>query len=225
MTKKVLALCSVILLLYACQTEEPTLLPEGVIESDKPFYVINDIVQLRLESSSELASVQWDFGNGTSSKTEIGQVQYLEPGIYEVNLTLTDLDGISNVISKEIIVGQYHGYEAVLHEVSAGYSGESGNVQLRLSNSDFLFEEAFWVSPIIEDFQFVDLPLAIEIDVPLGDARYHKHERPFFKFMETETETILGGEGSSTSYTWLENEFEISGLGRYSIKYKLVLPE
>ncbi len=80
-------------------------------------------------------------------------------------------------------------------------------------------------SAVFENYQFEDLPLAVEIDVPLGDNDRSINHSPVVRFVETNTGITLGGQGASTGYQYFEGEFFVSGLGTYSIKYRLVLPE
>ncbi|AFL84017.1 PDK repeat-containing protein [Belliella baltica DSM 15883] len=225
MKNKILLTFSTLLIIFSCNNEDQTpILPTGVIESSKEFYVVRDLVELKLESSSLVEKVTWDFGNGETSDNQIGRVLYTEPGIYEVKLTLTDTKGNTNVLTKKVIVGQYYGYEAILHRVSNGYDGTTGDVQLQLRNS-FSDEEPFWASAVFENFDFEDLPLAIEIDVPLGGGNKYIVDSPVVRFIETNTGITLGGQGASTGYQYFEGEFFVGGLGTYSIKYRLVLPE
>ncbi|ELR71263.1 hypothetical protein C900_02878 [Fulvivirga imtechensis AK7] len=70
----------------------------NVDEGANPSFTVNDdclgqSFQFNNTSTGEVASHQWDFGNGFTSNLSNPSFQYAEPGTYDVTLTLTNSSG------------------------------------------------------------------------------------------------------------------------------------
>ena len=65
------------------------------------------VVQFHDEShdpDGQIVSWEWDFGDGEASKEQNPQHTYGQPGTYEVSLTVTDNDGLTSAVSKELVI-------------------------------------------------------------------------------------------------------------------------
>jgi len=56
------------------------------------------------DPDGEIIGYCWDFGDGTSSMEPVVNHTFMEPGVYNVSLTVTDIDGLSSSIVYEITV-------------------------------------------------------------------------------------------------------------------------
>ncbi len=74
--------------------------PEDTIVVSIP----NAIVEFTSAVSSDVAFWLWNFGNGTSSNDPNPTVQYFNPGVYSVTLTVTDSAGCTNSIVKNNLI-------------------------------------------------------------------------------------------------------------------------
>ncbi len=61
-----------------------------------------------LTPEGSYASLQWDFGDGTSSVQRTISHSFLKPGSYEVTLTVTDADGNETADTQEIDISLFH---------------------------------------------------------------------------------------------------------------------
>ena len=72
-----------------------------------PFPTIEDIIQFNdssTDSDGTIASWHWEFGDDSTSNGQNLQHKYASDGTYQVNLTVTDNDGATNTISKQVNV-------------------------------------------------------------------------------------------------------------------------
>jgi len=59
---------------------------------------------LSYDPDGNITSYIWDFGDGTIAEGVIVNHTFMEPGVYNVSLTVTDIDGLSSSIVYEITV-------------------------------------------------------------------------------------------------------------------------
>lgn len=227
MKKINLLLFSVLFLSFlACETEKPQPVLDATIEFSKPYYLINEYVNLQVTTSSNVTGVRWDFGNGdTSTSLNPGSFEFRDPGIYDITLTLFGEGGIKKVVKEKVTIGQYHAYEAVLHHAYDWSDGSSKIIKLEVRGC-WDEPEPFWVSPIYEQVKYEDLPLTIALDdIPLGGKGHGFYSYPHFKFSDADNGSVLGMMGGGTAWETKGNELFVSSLGMFSLKYKVVLPE
>lgn len=213
------------LFIYGCNSVDPIPAAEASITFSKPYYLINEPIEITLETSN-VRNVSWDFGNGVTSTSmnPIGK-RYMEPGIYTISLTLTSLGGERSVITEHVTIGQYQAYEAVLHRAE-GWQEGIPPTDVKVEVRRYPSEEPFWESAVIENVGFENLPVTFPLDdIPLGGDGQGFYSYPTFRFIDVHTRNSLAFEGGGTSYQYLENELLITSIGRYSIKYKLFLPQ
>lgn len=214
-----------ILCTIACTTDNTLPVAEASITFSKPYYLINETIEVVLETSN-VRNVNWDFGNGVTSTSmnPIGK-SYKEPGIYTISLTMTSIGGERTVITENVTIGQYYAYEAVLHRAE-GWQEGTPPTDVKVEVRRYTSEEPFWESAVIENVGVENMPITFPLDdIPLGGNGQGFYSYPTFRFIDVNTGNSLAFEGGATSYQNLENELGITSIGRYSIKYKLVLPE
>ena len=80
-----------------------------------------------------IASYEWDFGDGTQAQGQVVQHTYQQAGIYDVTLTATDDDGLTDQITKQVTVQQLPIFPYMLTlgtrrpETLAGLFSDDGN--------------------------------------------------------------------------------------------------
>jgi hypothetical protein len=209
----------------SCNTEDTFPAAEATIVFAKPYFLVDEVIQLEVETSN-VRRMEWDFGNGqTSSSTVPGGIMYNEPGIHQITLTMTSYGGEKTIQTEKLTIGQYHAFEAVLHRADGWQEGSSADVkvEVRRYNSD---PEPFWESAVVENIGFDDLPVTFPLeDIPLGGNGHGFYSHPLFRFIDVQTGNVLAMAGASTAYEYPENEIFISSIGRHSLRYKLILPE
>jgi PKD repeat protein len=67
-----------------------------VVETQQPITLI--------ASTTNAATYQWNFGNGTTATGADAAVAYTQPGVYTINLTVTSQSGCSSATTKTITV-------------------------------------------------------------------------------------------------------------------------
>jgi len=83
-------------------------IPEAVIKSNDEGYIDEEIEFSGSESvkvDREIVSYEWDFGDNESGEGVRVVHSYDEEGKYEVELVVTDLDGLEGNVKKEISIG------------------------------------------------------------------------------------------------------------------------
>jgi len=100
-----------IIALYSCKKDEPQiLLPKVDFSID--YNLIGANVFVKMTNNSDTSSVlwyEWDFGDGKTYKmytSDVPQHVYLDPGKYDIKLTVTRDDYAQNSISQEVTVGE-----------------------------------------------------------------------------------------------------------------------
>jgi len=78
-----------------------TYLPENPTTADVIYFNASS----SYDPDGEIVNYTWDFGDGNVSYEQNPTHRYIEDGIYNVNLTVTDNDGASSTITKQISVG------------------------------------------------------------------------------------------------------------------------
>jgi PKD repeat protein len=211
--------------LMSCNTEDASPAAEATIVFAKPYFLVDEVVQMEVETSN-VRRMDWDFGNGqTSSSTNPGAIMYHKPGIYPITLTMTSYGGEKTIKTEKVTIGQYHAFEAVLHRAEGWQEGSSADVKLKVRryNSD---PEPFWESAVVEEVKFENLPVTFPLeDIPLGGNGKGFYSYPLFRFINVQTGEVLAMAGASTAYEYPEGEIFISSIGRHSLRYKVILPE
>ena len=104
------------------------------------FHVVN-FTDLSTDSDGSIVEWHWDFGDGTNETITTPPAntthQYAAIGTYTVTLTVTDNEGATNNISKDIIVGVTLAEaldNAELNWTTGGdtkWFGQTGNIHIR----------------------------------------------------------------------------------------------
>jgi len=213
------------LIAISCNSEDTLPAAEASISFSKPYYLINELVEVSLETTN-VRNVVWDFGNGaTSTSMNPDGLSYMEPGIYTISLTMTSFGGERTVITENIKIGQFQAFEAILHRAE-GWQEGTPPTDIKIEVLRNYSEEPFWESAVMENVGFENLPLTFLLDgIPLGGNGKGFYSYPLFRFVDVKTGDVLAFAGASTSFQHTENELWISSIGRFSLKYKVVLPE
>ncbi|GAB4492608.1 MAG: hypothetical protein OHK0045_20510 [Raineya sp.] len=91
-------------------------------------------------ADSQVASWLWDFGDGNTSALKNPTHTYSAAGTYNVSLTVNNLNGCNNTISKQIVVSA--GVHADFQEVSTACVGQNVNFQNLSTFTNLPFDEA-----------------------------------------------------------------------------------
>lgn len=75
---------------------------EGDPASQFEGYLIGELIQFRVLQPTSFASVEWDFGDGTTSTLDNPSHRYQEKGVYTIRLRLVDTNGCRQEISQTI---------------------------------------------------------------------------------------------------------------------------
>lgn len=95
---------------YGCK-DDTTISGTISIETASVEIIMDSVACAPLETSFsalsniQVATYQWDFGNGQVSDSAAGEVVYEVPGVYQVSLTVTSLNGCTATAFKTIRVG------------------------------------------------------------------------------------------------------------------------
>lgn len=91
-------------------------------------------------ADSQVASWQWDFGDSNTSNLKNPTHTYSAAGTYNVSLTVNNLNGCNNTISKQIVVSG--GVQANFQEIPTACVGQSISFQNLSTFSNLPFDEA-----------------------------------------------------------------------------------
>ena len=92
-----------LLLILSCENEPPAPLPTANFYVDNAFCTSPCYVHFYDQSYSAV-NWHWEFGNGITSTYQDDSTQYVNPGFYDVTLTVTNADNVEDKITKTITV-------------------------------------------------------------------------------------------------------------------------
>jgi PKD repeat protein len=98
--------CSAVILishLISCKKEEPAPLPFADFHASNSGCVSPCWIYF-YDNSQNTISWEWNFGNGFNSTTQNDSMLYQEFGFYDVTLWVTNLDGVKDSVTKEVMV-------------------------------------------------------------------------------------------------------------------------
>jgi len=72
------------------------------IKNDSEIGVVTFDGSLSYDKDGEIVTYDWDFGDGTTGTGKYGWHQYCSMGTYKVTLTVTDNDGLKDVLTKSV---------------------------------------------------------------------------------------------------------------------------
>lgn len=91
-------------------------------------------------ADSQVASWLWDFGDSNTSNLKNPTHTYTAAGTYNVSLTVNNLNGCSNTITKQVVVSA--GVQADFQEVTTACVGQSITFQNLSTSTNLPFDEA-----------------------------------------------------------------------------------
>jgi parallel beta-helix repeat protein len=74
------------------------------IQNDSEIGIVTFDGSLSYDSDGEIVSYEWDYGDGTTGTGKYGWHQYCVIGTYDVTLTVTDNDGLKDILTKSVDV-------------------------------------------------------------------------------------------------------------------------
>jgi PKD repeat protein len=97
------AIILISLTFFSCKKEEPAPLPFADFHASNSGCVSPCWVYF-YDNSQNTISWKWNFGNGFHSTTQNDSMLYQEFGFYDVTLWATNVDGVVDSVTKEIMV-------------------------------------------------------------------------------------------------------------------------
>lgn len=107
--------------------------PEALFDADPVHGIVPLSVSFQDKSTGTVTGWSWDFGDGITSSEQNPVHEYINPGVYDVTLTMTGTDGKSVLLKESYIT-----VEKAPKPVKAGFSASptSGDAALTVAFSD-----------------------------------------------------------------------------------------